>query len=366
MIEATNSIVEVMNQAASIIGLPIKSVVFGINSSGINFVNSQGLVLISQGDSEITAQDVARVIEDSISKAFGVNGSEIIHAIPKNYTLDNQSDIKNPIGMLGSKLEARVLIVTLETSYLRNFVKVLQQSELLIEDKIYTGLATSEFLLTDRQKKSGTAIIDFGYNTTTCVVWQDQEVKANIVLPVGSEHITNDLAIGLQTNVEMAEEIKKQYLDLASTSTIEEIEVFNEERQITEKFKIKDIQSYAVPRVEDILTMLIREFRKENVGSLPGGAIIIGGGANLKNLDVFAKDILRMPVYRYTFDSKIIDFIPDYNNEASYINAICLGFFTLLKSEEMNYNFKSVSKNNSNNSKSLVSKALSWLKSMLP
>ena len=146
----------------------------------------------------------------------------------------------------------------------------------------------------------------------------------------------------------------------------DEIEVFNEERQISEKFKIKDIQSYAIPRVEDILSMLIKEFRKEGVGSLPGGAIIIGGGANLKNLDIFAKDILRMPVYKYTFDPKLIDFIPDYNNEASYVNAICLGFFTLLKSEEMSYNFKPINKINSGQSKSFITQALSWLKSMLP
>ena len=134
MNEATESLIEVINQAESIIGLPIKSTVFGINGTSVSFVNSEGLVVISRPDNEIIEEDVERVIQDSLSKAYGIHSNEIIHVIPKGFSVDNQVGIRYPVGMLGSKLECKALVVSAESSYLRNFMKVVSQADVDIVD----------------------------------------------------------------------------------------------------------------------------------------------------------------------------------------------------------------------------------------
>jgi cell division protein FtsA len=169
MSEATEALIETVNQAESIIGLPIKRAVFGINGMAVSFTNSDGLIIVSRSDNEILDSDVDRVIQDSLTKAFGINNSEIIHVIPRNFSIDNQGGIRYPVGMIGSKLEAKTLIVSVETSYLRNFSKVIQQAGVEISNQIFTPLASGDFLLSLRQKKAGTVLVDIGYTSTSYI-----------------------------------------------------------------------------------------------------------------------------------------------------------------------------------------------------
>ena len=329
MSEATESLIEIVNQAESVIGLPIKNAVIGVNSPSITFTNSEGLAIISNPDNEIKDSDVDRVVQDSLTKAFGIQNSEIIHLVTKNFRVDNQGGIKYPTGMIGGKLEAKTLIISCDNSYLRNFNKVFNQANIDISDTIFTPLASSDYILSLRQKKAGTVMIDLGYASTSYIVWENEEIIHSGIVPVGSDHITADLAVGLQTNIEMAEEIKKMYLDLqADDEDTRNIEIFNPDLQVNETFGIKQISQYAKPRVEEIFVLIYKELKKIGKNSLPGGAVIIGGGSSLKGVDEIAKQILRLPTFKYIFDKNNIEFVPDYNNDPSFINCIALAAYS--------------------------------------
>jgi cell division protein FtsA len=336
MSEATESLIEIVNQAESVIGLPIKSAVVGVNSPSITFTNSDGLAIISNPDNEIRDSDVDRVVQDSLTKAFGIQNSEIIHLITKSFKVDNQGGIKYPTGMIGGKLEAKTLIISCDTSYLRNFNKVFNQGNIDISETIFTPLASSDYILSLRQKKAGTIMIDFGYASTSFIVWENEEIVHSGIVPVGSDHITADLAVGLQTNIEMAEEIKKIYLDLQQPEDDEgrEIEIFNPDLQVNETFKLKQINQYAKPRVEEIFIMILKELKKIGKTSLPGGAVIIGGGSSLKGIDEIAKQILRLPTFKFMFDKNSIEFVPDYNNDPAFINCIALAAYSYQHQDE--------------------------------
>lgn len=346
MSEATESLIEVINQAESIIGLPIRRAVVGINGTGVGFTNSEGLIVVSRDDNEIAEIDVERVIQDSLTKAFGLQNNEILHVIPKSFTVDNQRGIKYPVGMIGNKLECKTLVVNVETSYLRNFSKVFSQASLEISDRIFTPLATSDFILSLRQKKAGTVLIDVGYSSTSYIAWEGEEILGSGIIPIGSDHITADLAIGLQTNIEMAEEIKKQHLDLAHEreEDIDQVEIYNPDLQINESFKISQANEYAKPRVEEIFLFISRELRKLGKSSLPGGAVLIGGGSNLKGIDLVARDILKIPIFKYAFDKNSVEFVPDYNNDPSFINCIALAAYSLYHQDENNYSSEKYTK----------------------
>jgi cell division protein FtsA len=327
MQEASSSVIDAVVQAESVIGLPIKRAVFGINGVYVSFVNSDGLVVVSRSDNEITESDVDRVIGDALSKAFGLNNQEILHVLPKSFLVDTQAGIRYPVGMIGSKLQAKTLIIGVESSYLRNFNKVVTQSGLEITDNVYSPLASSEFVLSSRQKKAGTVMIDIGFSSTSYIVCENEEIYASGVVPIGSDHITNDLALGLSTTIEMAEDIKRQYLDLSSDydETVTEIEMYNPETHSNEHFLMSLIRNFAKARVEEIFMLIKQELKKiDRLSKLPGGLVMIGGGANLKGIDEVAREVLKLPIFKYQFDRTKVDFIPDYNGDPTFINAIAL------------------------------------------
>jgi cell division protein FtsA len=337
--EVTESLIDVINQAESIVGLPIRRAVVGVNGSAITFTNSDGLIVISHNDNEIAENDIERVIQDSLTKAFGVQNNEILHVIPRSFAVDNQTGIKYPLGMIGSKLECRTLVVSVEPSYLRNFTKVFNQASLEISDRVFTPLASGDFLLTLRQKKAGTVLIDIGFASTSYMIWENEEIIGSGVIPIGSDHITADLAVGAQTNMEMAEEIKRQHLsfETASEDDISEVEMFNPDLQINESFKIDEIKEYAKPRVEEIFLFVSRELRKHGKSSLPGGAVLIGGGASLEGIENIARSVLRIPIFKYAFDRNLVEFVPDYNDDPAFINVISLASYALFHHDELNY-----------------------------
>ncbi len=371
MSEATDSLIEVINQAESIIGLPIKKAIVGVNGTGVTFTSSEGLIVISRPDNEISESDIERAIQDSLNKAFGINNNEILHVIPRSFTVDNQRGIKYPLGMIGNKLDCKTLVVSSETSFLRNFGKVFAQAGIEIDDRVYTPLASGDFLLTLRQKKAGTVLIDIGYSSTSFIVWESEEIAGSAIVPIGSDHITADLAVGLQTNMEMAEEIKKQHLKFELEETnedIQTIEVFNPDLQINEVFKINEIREYARPRIEEIFLFIKNELRKLGKTSLPGGAVLIGGGANLEGIDLIARNILKIPIFKYNFDRNLVEFVPDYNNDPTFVNAIALSTYYLFHQDENNFTQKigkntylpTANNNNSNGFWSNFKKILPW------
>jgi cell division protein FtsA len=359
MSEATEALIDIVNQAEGIIGLPIRRAVVGINGLGVSFTNSDGLVVVSRQDNEISEQDVDRVIQDSLTKAFGIQNNEIIHVIPKSFSIDNQDGIRYPVGMVGSKLVTKTLVVSVETSYLRNFTKVFNQASIEIANQFFSPLATSDVILTSRQKKAGTVLVDIGYASTSYIVWENEEIFSTGIIPIGSDHITADLAVGLQTTMEMAEDIKKQHLQFTIDEesdlddkpakksqkkileTIQTVEMYNPDLQKNEAFKTNEITTYARARAEELFHYLNKELRKIGKNSqLPGGVVLVGGGSSLTGIEDIAKDVLKLPIFKYTFDRNSIDFVPDYNNDPSFINSIALAAYSLYHSEEAGYTNK--------------------------
>lgn len=370
MSEATESLIEVVNQAESIIGLPIKRAIVGVNSINVTFTNSEGLIVISRPDNEIGEGDIERAIQDSLNKAFGINNNEILHVIPRSFTVDNQRGIKYPLGMIGNKLECKTLVISVENSFLRNFSKVFSQAGMEVADRVFTPLASGDFLLSMRQKKSGTILVDIGFASTSFIVWESEEIVGSGVIPIGSDHITADLAVGLQTNMEMAEEIKKQHLKFVTEieDEINEIEVFNPDLQINETFRMSEAREYARPRIEEIFLFINKELRKLGKTSLPGGAVLVGGGASLEGIDLIARDVLKIPIFKYYFDKNLVEFVPDYNNDPAFINCISLAAYYLYHQEESSYNQKfgrntylpSAGPENQNGFMSFIRKILPW------
>jgi cell division protein FtsA len=246
--------------------------------------------------------------------------------------------------MLANKIEVRTLIISCETSYIRNFNKVFNQASLDATSIVFTPLASSDFCLSVKKKKSGTVLIDLGYSSTSYIVWENDEVVTSGVIPVGSDHITNDLAVGLQTNIEMAEEIKKNFLDFENMPEVESVEVYNPDTQNNERFSTEEIHAFSRPRLEEIFLLIYRELRTVGKNSLPGGAVLIGGGAELKGVETVAKEVLRIPAFKYNFDNSSVDFIPDYNGNLGFANAITLGYYSY-HNESQNTPTKRKSKN---------------------
>jgi len=366
MSEATEAIIEVVNQAEGIIGLPIRQVVIGISGPNINFKNSEGLIVISHSDNEITENDVDRVIQDSLSKAYNIHNSEILHTIPKSFVLDNQSGIRYPVGMIGHKMECKTLIISTETSYLRNFTKVFNQANLGILEQIYTPLASGEFLLSQRQKKVGTILVDIGSNSTTFIIWENEEIISSGVIPLGGEHITADLAVGLQTTIEIAEKLKRENLDV-NQNTSEEIEIFNEDTGMNEFFASGDLVNYAKPRVEEIFYYLNKELKKApRTTQTPGGIVLIGGGAALTGITEVARNILKLPIFKHNFDKNLVEFVPDYDGNPGFMNAIALSAYLLYHSEEVNQTQKFNNHSVSQTPKSESGGFMAFLKKFLP
>ena len=339
MQEATQSLTEVVTQAESVIGLPIRRAVFSINGMHVGFINCEGLVVVSRSDNEITESDIDRVVNDAILKAYGLNPQEILHVVPKSFSVDNQHGIRYPVGMIGSKLQTHALVITADNSYIRNFTKVINQAGMDVVENIYSPLAACDFVLSSRQKKAGTLVVDIGYSTTSYILCENDEIYASSVIPIGSDHITNDLAVGLGTTMEMAEEVKRQYLDLTDDydNTISEIEMYNSETRVNECFKMEDVRHIARTRIDEIFTILRSEIKRlDRLGKLPGGVMLIGGGTNLKGIDNIARDVLKLPIFKYHFDNSKIDFIPDYNGDPAFINAISLLHYTMSHNSDNN------------------------------
>lgn len=354
--EATEALISAVNDTEAIIGLPIRRAVVGLGGMSVSFTNTHGLVVVSRSDNEITDSDLDRVIQDSLTKAFGLSGSEIIHVIPKNFSIDNQKGIRYPVGMTGSKLEVETLVISVENSYLRNFTKVVNQSNIDVLSQIYTPLASSDYILASKQKKAGTVVIDIGYNSTSYLIWENEEILSSGVIPVGSDHITSDLAVGLQTTIEQAEVIKTQYLDLNANSTTQTIQLEDPDLHTLNTFSLSEIEEIAKLRAEEIFYLVNKELKKVNrQGKLPGGAILVGGGSILNGIQEVAKETLRLSVHKHTFDPEKVNFVSDYGGDAKFTNSICLAAYATYHAEDIDYT-QSVSKPLSRLSNSISSR----------
>jgi len=300
--ETTSSISAVLEKAERLVGVPISRVWVSINDPYIKCERSKGVVAVGRSDGEINENDVNRAIEAARALAVPVN-YEILHVIPIKFGVDNQGDVKDPIGMNGIRLEVETLIVQGLSTQIKNLTKAIYRTGLEIEDLVIAPLAAAEAVLSTKQKELGVALINLGSSTTSLAVYEERNLIHTAILPIGAEHITADIAIGLRCPINLAERIKKEY----GTASVDDIEKKDEvdvsqlvkEEEVNDDIDIisrKYLAEIINARVEEIFDKVDGEFKRiDRSGMLPAGVIFVGGGAELDGLVEAAKKKLRLP-----------------------------------------------------------------------
>ncbi|MBI3913133.1 MAG: cell division protein FtsA [Chloroflexi bacterium] len=295
--QAAESIARAVEQAERVSGFNMHSAVVSISGTHIESANSRGIAAI-HGDRAVTQEDIDRALESAEAIAVPQN-REIVHAIPRGYTLDGQEGVKEPLGMIGFRLEVDAHIATGAVPPIQNLLKATQSAGVTASEIVFAPIASGEAALTPAEKEMGVILADIGGGTTDIAVFIDGSVWKSIVLPIGGMNITNDLAVGLRTPFAAAEELKIQHgrIDLSGISEDQNFDVasFGEEghRPISLRLTAEIIDA----RVEEILHLILTEIKRSGYDNLlPAGVVLCGGAASLPGLKAKAREVLKMPV----------------------------------------------------------------------
>lgn len=295
--DVVSSISACLERTEKMVGVPVESVWLGVSGIHVMSQQSKGVVAVSKADSDISEEDVRRAVEAARTIATPLN-YEVLHVLPKSFGVDGQGGIKDPVGMTGIRLDVDAQIILGSSSQIKNLTKAVYRAGLDIEDLVLSTIATAEAVLTNRQKDLGTVLINFGGSTTSLAIYEEGDLLRNTVLPIGSEHITNDLAIGLRTSIDVAERVKIKYGDCSfeSSNKKDEIDLFELGADTHEMVKRKYISEIIGARVEEIFYKIDQELKNvSRSGLLPAGVVFTGGGAKLPGLVELAKNHLRLP-----------------------------------------------------------------------
>ncbi len=314
--DAVQSINASVEGAERMAGISVSHITSSIGGNHIESQNSRGVVAVSNPDGEITANDMVRVID--AAKAVSLPSSrEIIHVLPRNYIVDGQEGIKDPIGMIGVRLEAETHIISAGSASVRNLEKAFSEVGVDADAIVFSGLASGLAVLSDTEKELGVVLVDMGAGTTDISIYIDGSVGYSSVLPIGARHITNDLAIGLRISLESSEKVKL-FLSNPKKKTVEVPKDFLVSEEESEKAgrpadevdlthlglpealsKVSQktlIEGIIRPRLNEIFTMVGLEIKKSGFGGqTPSGLVITGGGARTIGAVEAAKRMLAMP-----------------------------------------------------------------------
>lgn len=296
--EAVSSISAVLEKVERMTGVPVAHANVSVGGNHIACMDSKGVIAVSRADGEISENDVIRVIDASQAVSIPPN-REVIHVIPKTFTLDGQSGIKDPIGMTGIRLEVETIIIHGALPFLKNLNKAITQAGLEVDQLVLSPLAAAQSVLNKRQKELGVALIDLGAGTTSLAVYEENNLIHTAIIPIGSMHITNDIAIGLRCTIDTAEKVKTLY-GQASPQLVDKLAEIDmskldpeEETRVPQQLVAEMIEA----RLEEIFDRITAELKRiDRDGKLPAGIVLTGGGAALPGTVEFAKHYLRLPV----------------------------------------------------------------------
>ncbi len=295
--ETTKAISESLEEAERIAGVTIDQAVVSIGGNHISSQNSKGVIAIGRADGEVIEEDIERVI--SAAQAISVpSNKEIIHIISKSYSLDEQTNIKDPLGMNGIRLEVEALIIEGSTPHIKNLTKCFDQLRIGIENFVLTSLASARSILTKRQKELGVVLVDIGGGTTSISAFEENDLLLTSVVPVGGSHITNDIAIGLRTSIDVAEKVKLEFgnampKEISKKEDINLAEIDSNEEGTVSRYHVAEIIE---ARLEEIFTLVNKELKAiKRDGLLPAGVVLTGGTAKLPGAVDLAKNIFGLP-----------------------------------------------------------------------
>jgi cell division protein FtsA len=296
-IESTvQSIQRAVEEAELMAGCQIHSVYTGIAGSHIQSLNSQGVVAIR--DKEVLQSDVERVMDAARAVAIPAD-QKILHVLPQEYIIDHQEGIKEPIGMSGVRLEARVHMVTGSVSAAQNITKCVRRCGLEVDDIILEQLASSESVLTEDERELGVCLVDIGGGTTDIAIFTEGSIRHTAVIPIAGDQVTKDISVALRTPTQHAEEIKLRYgcalTQLASGN--ETIEVPSVGERGARRLARHTLAEVIEPRYEELLTLVQGELRRSGFEEMvAAGIVLTGGSSRIEGLIELAEEVFHMPV----------------------------------------------------------------------
>lgn len=322
--ESVSAISHALEQTERQVGAPIEHAWVGISGPHIQSQESKGVVAVAKSDGEIGYEDIERVLEAARTVATPLN-YEILHVLPRSYSVDGQTGIKDPVGMTGIRLEVDTQIIQGAAAQIKNLTKAVYRTGIDIDDLVFSILAAGEAVITPRQKELGVCVVNIGGATTGLIVYEEGDVIHTAVLPVGSSHVTNDLAIGLRSSIDVAERVKREYGECADRGLLKKdvIDLATVGADFKEEVLKKDVMDYISARMEEILEKVDQELLKINRSRLlPAGIVFTGGGAKISGLIELAKDKLGLPAsLGYPLGLKSVS---DKINDLSFVTAVGL------------------------------------------
>lgn len=296
--KTVQSIRRAIDEAELMAGVGVEEVYVGIAGDHIRSINSRGVIAVYRTDNEITRQDVSRVIEAARAVAIPMD-REMLHVIPQEYIVDDQSGIKDPVGMSAVRLEADVHIVTGAVTSAQNIYKSVEKAGLRVADIVLEPLASAYATLENDERELGVALVDMGGGTTDIAVFKEDSIRHTACIGLGGRNVTSDLAIGIRTPLDRAEEIKKTH-GTCLRKGLEKSEYIlvpgvggRDSREVSRAV----LGSIIEPRMHEVFTLVLRELKKHNlVDDLGAGIVLTGGGSMMHGSVELAEDVFDMPV----------------------------------------------------------------------
>jgi cell division protein FtsA len=293
--EAKESIRKSIRMAEQMAGRRLESAYIGVTGRHITSVNNRGSVSITRNNQVVHSDDLKRVLE--VARSVKVpNQQKLLHVIPREYVVDGQGGVKNPVGMHGFRLDVETHIITAALTSVQNLTKCIRGVGVEVEDLIMEPLASAEAVLEPEEKQDGVFLADIGGGTTDLALFKDDTIYHTSVLPVAGYQVTRDISVGLGITYELAEEMKKRYGDVTPREidpTAKEISITGDGHSIS----YNDLSEIIRVRIEEMLRLIMLELPQSDYRKLiPAGLVITGGGANLPGIAELGQKVTRMPV----------------------------------------------------------------------
>jgi len=357
--KTVHSIERAVKEAELMAGVEVNVAYTGIAGDHIKSLNSKGVVAVSHSDNEISSMDVNRVMEAARAIALPLE-REIIHVLPQEFIVDDQRGIKEPVGMSGVRLEVEAHIVTSAITSAQNLYKSVKRAGIHIKELVLEPLASSFAILGEDEKELGVGLIDLGGGTTDITLFYDGSIRHTAVIGLGGSNVTNDIAFGLRTPIEQAEDIKIKHAACINNMFGEDSVISvpgiggRGPREVSKSVLVSIIQ----PRMEEIFSMALKEIKKSDyLELLSSGIVITGGGSLIDGATELAEQIFGLPV-RIGYPRGFVG-LEDSVSNPKFSTAAGLVLYGI-KKELSGKNFDYARSNH--NSKSAIKKILNWLK----
>ena len=292
------SVRRAIEEAEGVAGVPVERVIVGVAGGHVRGVNSRGGITLGNRPRDINREDVRRAVD----AARNVNLPEdrvVLHVLPQEFLLDAQDNIRDPLGMVGQRLEVNVHLVTSSASAMHNLVTAVNQAGVEVADTVLEPLASAEACLTQDERELGCCLLDIGGGTTELVVFGNGMLRHAAAIPVGGDHFTNDLAVGLRTPIPEAEKIKREHGCVFNELILEDqsIEIASVGDRPPRTVFTRMLNEIVEPRAHELLSLVRDELQRGGFGALiPAGLVLSGGGAHLKGLVEMAERMFNLPV----------------------------------------------------------------------